>query len=264
MATSYLIAGAVIVALLIVFNRVGVYGALPYAVCGIVLWFFLHEAGLHATLAGVILAVLIPIRPPANLKALLAQAATVIHEEDLHRGEAMHTGPSEPALRTLDTIHSRIESPADKLLRSVEPWSTYVVLPIFALANAGVAWSTEVFRQNGRLMVAITLGLVVGKSIGIVTAAWLALRSGIAVKPEACSWRQLIGAGALGGIGFTMSLFIAGLAFPNPADYAAAKIAIFIAAINAALFGNDHSLSALPRRSESELADETSAVGCAI
>ena len=264
LSTVSLIVSAAVVVLLIVFNRVGVYGALPYAVCGIVLWFFLHEAGLHATLAGVILAVLIPTRPPANLKALLAQAAMVIHEEDLHRGEAMRPGPSEPALRTLDTLHSRIESPADKLLRSVEPWSSYVVLPLFALANAGVAWSTDVFHENGRLMVAITLGLVVGKAIGIVTAAWLAVRSGIAVKPEAYSWRQLIGAGALGGIGFTMSLFIAGLAFPNAAEYAAAKIAIFIASVIAAVLGT---IILYPRRheeSESELADETSAVGSAI
>jgi NhaA family Na+:H+ antiporter len=263
-ATIYLIAGAAVVVLLIVLNRAGVYGALPYALCGIVLWFFLHEAGLHATLAGVILAVFIPTRPPAHLKALLAQAAMVIHEEDLHRGEALRPGPSEPALRALDAIHSRIESPADKLLRSVEPWSSYVVLPIFALANAGVAWSTDVFQQNGRMMVAITLGLVVGKSTGIVTASWLAVRSGMAMKPEAYSWRQLIGAGALGGIGFTMSLFIAGLAFQNPADYAAAKIAIFIASLIAAVLG---AIILYPRRreeSESELADETSAVGCEI
>ena len=115
--TAYLIAGGAVTALLVVLNRVGVYGALPYAVCGIVLWFFLHEAGLHATLAGVILAVLIPTRPPANLNALLAQAATVIHLEDRHTGEAMRPGPSEPALRALDAIHARIESPADKLLR---------------------------------------------------------------------------------------------------------------------------------------------------
>jgi Na+:H+ antiporter, NhaA family len=263
-STVFLIASAALVVLLIVLNRTGVYGALPYAVCGVVLWFFLHEAGLHATLAGVILAVLIPTRPPANLSALLAQAAMLIHQEDLHRGEAMRPGPSEPALRTLDTIHDRIESPADKLLRSVEPWSSYVVLPIFALANAGVAWSTGVFQENGRLMTAITLGLVVGKSVGIVAAAWLAVRSGIAVKPEAYSWRQLIGAGALGGIGFTMSLFIAGLAFANPGDYAAAKIAIFIASLIAAVLGT---IILYPRRheeGESELADESSAVGCPI
>lgn len=234
---GYLIAGGAVTMLLVVFNRTGVYGALPYAVCGVILWFLLHEAGLHATLAGVILAVLIPARPPANLNVLLAQAATVIHLEDSHTGEAMRPGPSEPNLRTLDAIHSRIESPTDKLLRSVEPWSSYVVLPIFALANAGVAWSLGVFEGNGRLICAITLGLVIGKPLGIVITAWLAVKSGVAAKPDAYSWRQLCGAGALGGIGFTMSLFIAGVAFPDPLAYAAAKIAIFLASLIAGGLG---------------------------
>jgi Na+:H+ antiporter, NhaA family len=235
--TSYLVAAGGATAVLVVLNRTGVHGALPYAVCGGALWFFLHEAGLHATLAGVVLAVLIPARPPANLKALLAQAATVIHLEDRHAGEAMRPGPSEPARRTLDAIHDRIESPADRFLRSVEPWSSYVVLPIFALANAGVAWSLGVFEGHGRLMSAIALGLVLGKPVGIVLAAWLAVRAGVAAKPDAYSWRQLCGAGALGGIGFTMSLFIAGEAFPDPADYAAAKIAIFLASLVAGGLG---------------------------
>jgi NhaA family Na+:H+ antiporter len=243
--TSFLIAGGVMTAALVVLNRTGVYSALPYAGCGIVLWFFLHEAGLHATLAGVILAVIIPTRPPANLNVLLAQAATVIHLEDSHTGEAMRPGPSEPTLRTLDAIHERIESPADKLLRSVEPWSSYVVLPIFALANAGVAWSPGVFEGQGRLIGAITLGLVLGKPIGIVLAAWLAVRTGFAAKPDTYSWRQLCGASALGGIGFTMSLFIAGVAFPDATVYAAAKIAIFLASVIAAALGT---LILWPRR----------------
>jgi NhaA family Na+:H+ antiporter len=236
-SSGYLVAAGAVTVLLVVLNRAGVYAALPYAVGGVVLWFFLHEAGLHATLAGVILALLIPTRPPANLNALLAQAATVIHLEERHNGEAMRSGPSEPALRALDAIHDRIDSPADRLLRSVEPWSSYLVLPIFALANAGVTWSSEVFRGNGRLMCAIVLGLVVGKSVGIVSAAWLAVRSGIAIKPDAYSWRHLCGAGALGGIGFTMSLFIAGAAFPDSTAYAASKIAIFLASIIAGTFG---------------------------
>ena len=228
---AYLIAGGAATVLLVALNRTGVYVVLPYAICGVALWFCLHEAGLHATLAGVILAVLIPTRPPASLNALLSQAATVIRLEQGHSGEAMRPGPTEPALRALDAIHARIESPADKLLRSVEPWSSYVVLPIFALANAGVAWTPGVLDEQGRLIGAIALGLVLGKPIGIVLAAWLAVRSGIALKPEAYSWRQLCGAGVLGGIGFTMSLFIAGVAFPDQADYAAAKIAIFLASL---------------------------------
>jgi len=193
----------------------------------------------------VILALIIPTRPPANLNALLAQAATVIHLEDEHTGEAMRAGASESTLLALDAIHARIESPADKLLRSTEPWSSYVVLPIFALANAGVVWSPGVFEGQQRLICAIILGLVLGKPIGIVLSALLAVRTGLAAKPDAYSWRQLCGAGALGGIGFTMSLFIAGVAFPDATVYAAAKIAIFFASIIAATIGV---LILLPRR----------------
>ena len=246
---GYLLLGAAMTVLLVGLNRAGVYRTLPYAVCGGVLWFFLHQAGLHATLAGVILAVLIPTLPPANLNVLLAQATTVIRLEDRHADEAMHPGPSEPGLRALDAIHARIASPAEKLLRSAEPWSSYVVLPIFALANAGVAWSLEVFRGQGRLMGAIVLGLVVGKPVGIVAAAWLAVRSRIAIKPEAYSWRQVVGAGAMGGIGFTMSLFIAGQAFPIATDYAAAKVAIFLASLLAASLGT---AILYPRRREDD------------
>jgi NhaA family Na+:H+ antiporter len=234
---GYLLAGGAITVLLMALNRTGVYGSLPYAISGVILWFFLHEAGLHATLAGVILAVLIPALPPANLNALLAQADAVIHLENSHTGEAMRSGPSEPALRTLDAIHARIESPADKLLRSTEPWSSYVVLPIFALANAGVVWTAGVIEGQGRLIAAIALGLLIGKPVGIVLGSWLAVRSGIATKPDAYSWRQLCGAGALGGIGFTMSLFIAGVALPDEAVYAAAKIAIFSASLVAGGLG---------------------------
>ena len=262
-AWPYLIAGAGAVALLAGLNRIGVYAVLPYTLCGILLWFFLHEAGLHATLAGVILAVLIPTRPPANLKALMAQAAAVIREEDRHRGEAVRLGPSGPAMRALNTIHSRIESPADKLLHTAEPWSSYVVLPIFALANAGVVWSTGVFQEHGRLMAAIALGLVVGKPVGILTASWLAVRSGLAEKSEAYSWRHLAGAAALGGIGFTMSLFISGLAFKDAEDFAAAKIAILLASIVAAAVGTALLYPRSPEESDDSDESDTEAEGAA-
>ena len=234
---AYLSAAAVVTALLVALNRAGVYRLLPYAALGVLLWFLFHESGLHATLAGVILAVLVPTRPPPNLEALMAQAAAVIHLEDRHTGEAMRAGPSEPVMQALNEIHGRIESPADRLLRSVEPWSSYVVLPIFALANAGVEWSLGVFEGRGDLTLAIVLGLVFGKPAGILLAARLAVVLGLATKPDSYSWRQLAGAGALGGIGFTMALFIASAAFPDPADYAAAKIAIFLASLLAAMSG---------------------------
>ena len=236
--TNYLIASVAVTLLLMAMNRWGIYRPLPYAVLGIVLWVCLHDAGLHATLAGVILALVTPARAPAKLHVLMAQAEAILQSETRRRGEAlMRHGPSEPALRAFDAIHDRIESPTDKLLRSVEPWSSYVVLPIFALANAGVIMSLGVVQTHGSLMLAIILGLVIGKPVGIVAASWLAVRFRIATKPAEYSWRQLCGAGALAGIGFTMSLFIAGEAFPNPADFAAAKIAIFTASLIAGVTG---------------------------
>jgi NhaA family Na+:H+ antiporter len=105
------------------------------------------------------------------------------------------------------------------------------VLPLFALANAGVALRQDVFTGHEPLLLAIAFGLTVGKPLGLVAASALAVGLRIALKPDEYSWRQLVGAGALAGIGFTMSLCIAGQAFPAPADFAAAKIAVFTASI---------------------------------
>ncbi|WP_447987161.1 Na+/H+ antiporter NhaA [Nitrospira sp. Nam74] len=256
---GYLLASAAATGLLMALNHWGVYRPLPYAVLGVLLWVCVHKGGLHATLAGVILAAVTPTRPPANLRALLAQAETVIQAEMRRNGDAvMRHGPSEPALRALDAIHDRIDSPANKLLRSVEPWSSYAVLPVFALANAGVLWSSEVFEGHGRLILAIILALVLGKPLGIGVFAWIAVHSGIAVKPEVYTWRQLFGAGALAGIGFTMSLFIAGQAFPDPADYAAAKIAIFLASFVA---GGVGAAILWPRRADGHAAPDSDRAG---
>ena len=236
-ALGYLAAAAVVTGLMVMLNRWSVYRALPYAALGVALWFCLHEAGVHATLAGVILAVVTPTRPPANLSALLAQAQAAIGAESRTGSVETRQGPSDHLLRELDAIHDRIESPASKLLRSIEPWSSYAVLPVFALANAGLVWSAGILEGHGRMVLAIVLGLAVGKPLGIFAAAWVAVRSGIATKPSTYGWRQLAGAGALAGIGFTMSLFIAGQAFPNVADFAAAKVAIYLASLISGVAG---------------------------
>ena len=233
---SYMLGAAGVTVILIVLNRAGFYKPLPYALFGLVLWFCLHEAGIHATLSGVILAMVIPTRPPANLRALAAQAQIILRAEAAYNKNFEHHGPSHRSLAMLDALHDKIESPADKLLRSVEPVSSYLVLPIFALANAGVVISADVFEGSSQFMLAIILGLVVGKPLGIFAGAWLASALKIADKPDSYSWRQLLGAGAISGIGFTMSIFIASLAFKDD-DFPAAKIAIFIASFAAALLG---------------------------
>ena len=234
---SFLIAAAGILGLLIVLNRSGVYRAAPYLILGVVLWVMVHESGLHATLAGVLLAACIPTRPPPNYRALAVQADSILRAEASRGGEQLRYGPSAQALRALDSIHDRIESPADRMLRTAAPRSSYLVLPIFALANAGVAITPEVFDGRGPLMLAVTAGLLLGKPLGFVAASALAVRLGIARKPDQYSWRQMVGAGALAGIGFTMSLFIAGQAFPDPGDFAAGKIAVFGASALSAVLG---------------------------
>ena len=230
----WLVVSAALCGALYALNRARVYRALPYAIVGVALWFALHESGIHATLAGVVLAMAIPTRPPANLRALIAQAQAVIDAES--KNGVMKSGPSDAALSALDAIHDRIESPASKFLRSIEPWSSYFVLPVFALANAGLAWSPDVLTGRGRLVAAILLGLVAGKLSGIVLGAWLAVKLGIGDKPASYNWRHVVGTGALGGIGFTMSLFIAGQAMTGD-DFAAAKVAVFAASILAGALG---------------------------
>jgi len=235
---TYLGASLVATGALMALNRTGIYRALPYALLGTLLWVLLHTAGLHATLAGVIVAIVTPTRPPANLAALMAQAETVLSAEmRAAQKKILRHGPSEPTLRAFDAIHDRIQSPADKLLRSVEPWSSYFVLPLFAVANAGVAFTPAAVLGHERLMLAVVTGLVLGKALGILGGAALAVRLGVADKPPDYNWRQLAGAAALAGIGFTMSLYIAAKAFSDVDEFAAAKIAVFIASLLAAGLG---------------------------
>ena len=234
---GYLVASAALTGVLALLNTARVYRLAPYLFVGVALWVCIHAAGVHATLAGVILALFIPTRPPPNLRALTTQANAIVTLEASRGEEVLRHGPSIPALRALDAIHDRLESPADRVLRRAAPRSNYFVLPVFALANAGVAVSADVFSGHEPLMLAIICALVVGKPAGMLLFSALAVASGLARKAPEYSWRQVAGAGALSGIGFTMSLFIAAQAFPGASDFAAAKIAVFVASLLAAMAG---------------------------
>jgi len=254
---AFMFASGLVIVGLILLNRSAVYSWPPYLLLGGVLWFCVYSAGLHATLAGIILAFCIPTRPPPNLQALVTQANAIITAEARHEGEILRRGPSAPALRSLEEIYERLESPADRLLRRAGARSSYVILPIFALANAGVTISPDVFRDHETLMLAIIAGLVVGKPLGFVIASYLAVRLKIAGQPTGFTWPQLGGAGALAGMGFTMSLFIAGLSLPTRAEFDAAKIAIIAASILSALIG----IVLLWRAGRKPRADDEAAAG---
>lgn len=234
---GWLGAALAVVGVLAALNRASVYRVAPYALLGVLLWFFIHEGGVHATLAGVLLALFIPTRPPPNYQSLMGQADAIVTNETQRGPVEMRHLISPGAMRAIDAIYDRLESPAARLLRHVEVRSSYVVLPVFAFANAGVTITPDLLGDRGSLVTAIIAGLFLGKPIGLLAASWAAVKTGLAVKPDAYSWNQVLGAGCLAGIGFTMSLFIAGQSFSLPADFDAAKIAIFIASILSAILG---------------------------
>ena len=199
-----------------------------YAVLGAGVWFALLESGVHATLAGVAIGLLAPATP--LLKEEVARQ---------HAREALRDNSLDPdELAKLRFLLKESVSVVERLQGTLHPVSAYVVLPVFALANAGVELSGmgKVFTDSVGL--GIVLGLVVGKPVGILAASWLAVRLGLGRLPERTTWAMVLGLGAVGGIGFTVSLFIAGLSFPGAEALTdEAKIAILLASVIAAAVG---------------------------
>jgi NhaA family Na+:H+ antiporter len=230
-----LLVAAVILVALIILNRIRIYSPLPYAILGIGLWLAFLESGIHPTIAGVLLAATIPTWGMPDTKALLAQCVSVLDEFDVP--DSLQPNRAQAAAQTLETVADRMQSPAQRLEHSLLPWSTYLILPVFALANAGVVLEFNLSLLS-MVSIGIVLGLVLGKAIGITFFTWLAVRLRLADMPRNVTIRQLFSASWLAGIGFTMSLFIAGNAFQGSTDLLdQAKAGILIASLLAGLIG---------------------------
>jgi NhaA family Na+:H+ antiporter len=145
------------------------------------------------------------------------------------------TDEEQVAVRALETACERVQTPLQRLEGGLHPWVTFAIMPLFALANAGVALGTGLVTS--RVSLGVIAGLVLGKQIGISGFAWLSVRMKLASIPRGTSWRQIYGASWLGGIGFTMSLFVAGLAFVDSAHLSAAKLGVLTASILAGVIG---------------------------
>lgn len=239
---SSLVIGLAIFLILILLNRLGVRSPLPYAILGVGLWFAFLQSGIHPTIAGVLLAFTIPTRAHTDTETYRAQCNAVL-------GYAGTTTPAgqvltfedyqQAAARTLERIAERMQSPAQRLETSITPWATFLVLPIFALANAGIVLSGNVLDSLlSPVGLGIMLGLVIGKPLGLTAFSWLAIRLRLAEMPKRTTWPQLFSATWLGGIGFTMSLFIASSAFFDPVVLNASKISILSASIIAGFIGS--------------------------
>ncbi len=232
-----------IVLVLIALNWLGVRNPLPYALLGIGLWLAFVQSGVHATIAGVLLALTIPSQTRVQAQAFMAQCIAAlggVGGEDMAIGsqEVELSDRRQAAAHTLEAIAERMQSPAQRLEHSLTPWATYLVLPIFALANAGVVISTDLSALlSDRIALGIILGLVFGKSFGITLFTWLAVKLRIAELPSRVGWKQLFSATWLAGIGFTMALFITNSAFSDPEQLATAKLAILIASLISGVIG---------------------------
>ena len=232
-----LVVAAVILVVLIVLNRAGVRRPLPYVLLGIGLWLAFLESGLHPTIAGVLLAITIPARIQIRAEAYVAQCTAALG--GLDAGDGHEEGrQQQAAAQTLEVIAERIQSPLHRLERTLNPWVAYLILPIFAFANAGVSIRGNLVEAlTHPVAVGIIAGLVLGKPLGIMLFSWLAVRIRLAELPVGVTWKQLFAASWLAGIGFTMSLFIASSAFDSAVLLAVSKVAILTASLLASVVG---------------------------
>jgi len=215
---------------------------LPYFVIGLLMWFFMLESGVHATIAGVIAAMAIPSKPklhPSNFAKNTKELLDKYDEYEVGEDHMMH----EKQKAILQNIKDRIDSvgtPAGRLENDLHLMVALIIIPLFALANAGIAID---FSSIGSTIVepvslGIIGGLIIGKVLGIFGVSWFAIKLGVARLPEGSTMSQIFGVAFLGGIGFTMSIFVADLAFiNNPELIFQAKVGILSASLFAGLFG---------------------------
>ncbi len=234
------VAAAVLAALLTI-NRANVRHPAPYALLGIVLWVAFLKSGIHATIAGVLLAMTIPARTRIDQQDFAGQVREGLggFEQASGPGASVLTNSAQQeAIHRIVDACEGAQSPLMRLEHALHGVVALGIMPVFALANAGVRLGGDVGAAlSDSVALGIILGLVVGKPLGIMLASWLAVRSGLAVLPGGASWRLVHGASWLGGIGFTMSLFIAGLAFPGTPLLDASKLGILAASLIAGLTG---------------------------
>ena len=239
---GWLAAAAVVLVALVALNRTHVYSLYPYLAAGIVLWFCVFMSGVHSTIAGVLLAFTIPIGSRVKLGSFLdwsrdrVDDAESYYEEDkpvVVQGKYMQT------VRTLSRISRQVMPPAVRLEQRLYPWVYFAVLPLFALTNADVAFlgGDVGALLSGPVFLGVLCGLVLGKPLGILLFSLVTVKLGVAKLPEGVNWKHMIGAAILGGVGFTMAIFVANLAFADAALVAEAKLAILCASLVAGVAG---------------------------
>ena len=233
--------GAIFLAVLVVVGRLGIRHPLVYAVLGAAVWLAFLYSGVHATVAGVLVAATIPIRVRVDPAGFLARGRDLllVFERSGEYGHEDETSSEQRAiLKELEDTAQEMQSPLQRFENALHPWVAFVIMPLFALSNAGVKIEGDFFAAlTHPVTIGIVLGLVIGKQVGVTLFSWAAVRFGFAALPYGVTWLQFYGVALLGGIGFTMSLFITNLAFTTQALSTEAKIGILLGSAISGVIG---------------------------
>lgn len=235
-------AALVVLVVLIVLNRSHIYALVPYMLLGCVLWFCVYMSGVHATIAGVLLAFTIPSGSRVNMENFLRWSDERVQLADTYHDDAAPLIAQKKYLNTVSSLSSvskQVVPPAVRLEHGIYPWVYFLILPLFALTNADVslAGGDLLSMLSSDVVLGVFFGLVVGKPVGIMLFSWLCVKLKIAKLPENVTWKHMLGASVLGGVGFTMAIFVANLAYSEPALVTEAKLAILLASLVAGLLG---------------------------
>ena len=239
---EYLAYVAVIMSVLVIFNSAKLKNQYLYILPGIAMWYFTYKSGIHATIAGVFLAMVIPSKGSINEVRFQSRISLLLEKFKMTSNRQMNVLTSPEQQHIIHSMNTEIRD-VDPLLHRLEsklhPIVTFIIMPLFALANAGVALDFSSISSGGLspVMLGIFFGLLVGKPAGIFLFSFLSIKIKLAAKPVGVTWKQMASIGVLGGIGFTMSIFINNLAFENPVLIDTGKISILITSAIAAFIG---------------------------
>lgn len=241
-STTALIIAAIVLGSLILLNRLGTKSLIPYSILGVILWLAFLKSGVHATIAGVLLAFTIPAVSRYDTNKFSGKVKQLINNFDSkgdHWKNVLNNAERQHDVLAIESSCEKILTPLQRFEHSLHPWVSFFIIPVFALANAGVSLAGLDILHSllSPVSLGIIVGLFIGKQFGIFAFSFLAVKLKFATLPEGVNWKNLYGAAILAGIGFTMSLFIASLAFTDPALLDLAKIGILSGSLLSGIAG---------------------------
>lgn len=263
MSAGWLVGALVGLGVIFVMRRADVQALAPYLTVGALVWLALLESGVHATLAGVALGLLTPAWPLRSPRRYPREARRLLDQIERSYYDRVVTGDefavNEHLIAEVSRLSMHSTSPLERLERALSPWVAFVIVPTFALANAGVSLSGSAIGGllSDPVTVGVTLGLVVGKPVGVLAASFVAVKVGVGRLPEGTTWLQMTGLAVCAGIGFTVALFVTSLSFTEPALGDSAKVGILAGSLLAGVAGFLLLRSGRPSTRSPEVVDHT-------